>query len=119
MSHRPPHRERNFSPLRDKTLTSVLRQLFVTEFGYENKVIFAEAMIERILETIEAFVKPAALLEPGQMLWMAVADDGRKHARKPMKEIPQVPVVLDLVTDQDLQALYWPYRTVPWPMARK
>lgn len=99
------HRQRNFSPLRDKTLANVLRHLFVTEFGYENKVIFAEAMIERILETIDAFVKPAALLEPGQLLWMAVANDGRKHAYKPMKEIPQVPVILDLVTDEDLQAL--------------
>lgn len=105
MSKRAPHRERNFSPLQDKTLTSVLRQLFVTEFGYENKVIFAEAMIERILETIETFVEPASLLKSGQMLWMAVADDGHKHAFKPMKEIPQIPVVLDLVTDEDLQAL--------------
>jgi hypothetical protein len=99
------HRQRNFSPLRDKTLANVLRQLFVTEFGYENKVIFAEAMIERILETIDAFVEPASLLEPGQMLWMAVAIDGRKHAYEPMKEIPQVPVILDLVTDEDLRDL--------------
>lgn len=98
-------RQRNFSPLRDKTLTSVLRQLFVTEFGYGSKVIFAEAMIERILEIIDIFTKPASLLEPGQMLWMAVANDGRKHAYKMMKEIPQVPVVLDLVTDDDIRAL--------------
>ena len=105
MSNRTPHRQRNFSPLRDKTLVNVLCQLFVTEFGYENKVIFAEAMIERILETIDTFVKPASLLKSGQLLWMAVADDGRKHAFKPMKEIPQVPVILDLVTDDDLQLL--------------
>jgi hypothetical protein len=105
MSHQRTHRERNFSPLRDKTLNNVLRHLFVTEFGYENKVIFAEAMIERILETIDAFVEPVSLLKPGQMLWMAVSDDGRKHAGQPMKELPQVPIVLDLVTDEDLQAL--------------
>ena len=98
-------RQKTFSPLQDKTLSSVLRHLFVTEFGYEKKVIFAEAMIERILETIEAFVKPASLLEPGQLLWMAVVNDGRKHARKSMKEICQVPVILDLVTDDELQAL--------------
>ena len=98
-------RQKTFAPLRDKTLSSVLRHLFVTEFGYEKKVIFAEAMIERILETIEAFVKPASLLEPGQLLWMAVVNDGRKHARKSMKEISQVPVILDLVTDDELQAL--------------
>jgi DNA-binding NarL/FixJ family response regulator len=105
MSRKRAHREKNFSPLRDKTLTNVLRQMFVTEFGYENKVIFAEAMIERILETINAFVKPISMLKPGQMLWMAVLDDGRKHARQSMREIPQVPIILDLVTDDDLQSL--------------
>jgi hypothetical protein len=105
MSAKGTHRSRNFSPLREKSLANVLCHLFVTEFGYDNKVIFAEAMIERILETIEAFVKPASLLKPGQMVWMAVPDDGRKHAFKPMKEIPQVPVILDVLTDGDLQAL--------------
>ena len=105
MKQRRTHRERNFEPLRDKTLTSVLRHLFVTEFGYDNKVIFAEAMIQRILETIDAFVKPLTILKPGQMLWMAVIRDGHKHAPQAMKETPQVPVVLDLVTDDDLQAL--------------
>lgn len=98
-------RQREFSPLQDKTLTNVLRQLFVTEFGYEKKVLFAEVMIERILATIDAFVKPVSLLKPGQLLWMAVANDGRKHTYKPMKDTPQVPVVLDLVADDDLKAL--------------
>jgi hypothetical protein len=98
-------RQETFLPMRDKTLVNVLRHLFVTEFGYENKVLFAIAMIERILETLEAFIQPASMLKPGQMLWMAVVHDGSKHAHKPMKEIPQVPVVLDLVTDDDLDAL--------------
>jgi hypothetical protein len=99
------HRERNFEPLRDKTLVSILRHLFVTEFGYDNKVLFAEAMIQRILETVEAFIKPLGRLKPGQVLWMAVIRDGRKHAPQMMKETPQVPVVLDLVADDDLKAL--------------
>jgi hypothetical protein len=105
MKQRRTHRERNFEPLRDKTLASVLRHLFVTEFGYDNKVLFAEAMIQRILETLDVFVKPLTILKPGQVLWMAVIRDGRKHAPQAMKETPQVPVVLDLVTDDDLQAL--------------
>jgi hypothetical protein len=105
MKQRRTHRERDFEPLRDKTLASVLRHLFVTEFGYDNKVLFAEAMIQRILETIDLFVKPLAALMPGQVLWMAVIKDDRKHAPQAMKETPQVPVVLDLVTDDDLQAL--------------
>lgn len=105
MKSRRTDRQETFSPLRDKTLNNVLRQLFVEEFGYGKKVVFAEVMIERILETIDAFVRPAAQLQPGQLLWMAVAYDGRKHAMKAMKQIPQVPVVLDLVTDEELQEL--------------
>ena len=105
MNRARTRRQREFCPLQDKTLANVLRHLFVTEFGYEKKVIFAEAMIQRILQTINAFVKPVSLLKPGQLLWMAVANDGRKHTYKPMKETPQVPVMLDLVAEDDLQAL--------------
>jgi hypothetical protein len=105
MKQRRTHRERNFGPLQDKTLANILRHLFITEFGYENKVLFAEAMIQRILEAMDAFVKPRSLLKPGQMLWMAVIRDGHKHTLKSMKETPQVPVILDMVTDDDLEAL--------------
>jgi hypothetical protein len=105
MKQRRTHRARNFGPLQDKTLANILCHLFVTEFGYENKVLFAEAMIQRILETLDAFAKPRSSLKPGQMLWMAVIHDGHKHTLKSMKETPQVPVILDLVTDDDLQAL--------------
>ena len=102
---RSTHRQRVFWALRDKTLSNQLRQLFLTQFGYRDKVIFAEAMIERILATIEAFTQPTSLLKPGQLLWMAVANDGYKHAQQTMKEIPQVPVILDWVTEDDLRAL--------------
>ncbi|HSM56990.1 MAG TPA: DUF1670 domain-containing protein [Candidatus Sulfomarinibacteraceae bacterium] len=105
MKKRHTDRQETFAPMRDKTLKNVLRHQFVTEFGYENKVIFAEAMIERILETIASFTQPAARLKPGQMLWMAVPDDGRKHTKKRMRDTPQVPIVLDLVTDEELAAL--------------
>jgi len=105
MKQRRTHRERNFGPLQDKTLANMLRHMFVTEFGYENKVLFAEAMIERILEALEGFLKPRSLLRPGQMLWMAVSHDGHKHTFQSMQETPQVPVILDLVNDGDLEAL--------------
>lgn len=104
MRHRT-HRQEDFSPLRDKSLFNVLRTLFINEFGYENKTVFAEVMIERILQTVEAFSRSKSLLKPGQMLWMAVAREGGKHAGAPMREIPQVPVILDLVFEEDLKAL--------------
>ena len=98
-------RQETYLPLREKTLANRLRQLFVTEFGYQNKVIFAEAMIARILEVVELFVRPVTVLTAGQVLWLAVAYDGRKHAHEAMADIPQVPVVLDLVTPAELELL--------------
>ncbi|MBW2172917.1 MAG: DUF1670 domain-containing protein [Deltaproteobacteria bacterium] len=102
---RRTHRQRTLGPLQDKTLFNMLRQLFISEFGYEKKAIFAEAMIDRILDTIAAFTVPSSRLKPGQVLWLAVANDGRKHTRQRMNAIPQVPVVLDLVHDDDLREL--------------
>jgi len=100
-----PRRERTYAPLRDKTLNSVLCHQFVTEFGFENKVPIAEVMIERILSTIETFLQPHSFLRPGQLVWTAVQNDGHKHTFRSMKQTPQVPVILDLITDDDLEAL--------------
>lgn len=105
MRHHRTDRQNIFSSLQEKELESVLLTLFVEEFGYENKVIFAEAMIQRIVETFKAFTKPRSSLKPGQLLWMAVANDGSKHTHQRMREIPQVPVVLDLITQEDLRRL--------------
>lgn len=105
MRPRRTYRQETFGPLRDKTLYNVLRHQFVTEFGYGDKVIFAEAMIERLLETISAFTEARTRVKPGQMVWMAVADDGYKHAKQRMRDTPQVAVVLDLVTEEELAAL--------------
>jgi len=104
MSHRT-FRQQVYNPLRDKTMQNVLRHLFVTEFGYADKPIFAEAMIERILATLQSCWLPPEGLKPGQVLWLAVPHDGHKHVHQPMREMPLVPVVLDLVTDEELQAL--------------
>lgn len=104
MSH-PTFRQQVYNPLCDKTVHHVLRHLFVTEFGYADKVIFAEAMIERILAALQPCWLPTAALQPGQFLWLAVSHDGHKHAHQLMRDMPLVPVVLDLVTDDELQTL--------------
>jgi len=116
MRRRRTDRQETFDPLRDKTLFAVLLQLFTTEFGYSDKVMFAEAMIERILHTVNTYTVSQNDAHPGQFVWMAVAYDGHKHAMKPMREIPQVPVVLDLVTDDELQKLS---SGVPFPEVRR
>lgn len=98
-------REETFAPLKDKTLANVLRQRFINEFGYEHGPVVAEAIVREILKTVAAFMRPVTQVRPGQLLWMAVAHDGCKHAHQQMQDIPMVPVVLDLVTPEELAAL--------------
>jgi hypothetical protein len=97
------NRYRNYHPLLDKTIPNVLLNLFAEEFGYGDKKVFAEVMIERILESLMKVIKPAELVQPGQMVWLAIPVDGKKHANQPMKDLPKVPVVLDLITWEDIK----------------
>jgi hypothetical protein len=106
----------SFAPLRDKTLQSIVLRLFVEEFGYAGKELIARALVERLLEVLEAFWPPHERLRPGQLLWMAVACDGRKHTHAPMHELPLVPVVLDVLHDDDFRALA---EGRPWPEVRR
>jgi hypothetical protein len=105
MKRRGSHRARDFGPLQDKTLRAVLCQQFSNEFGYQDKEPIAQLIVERVLETIAGFTAPATHLVPGQVIWMGVPRDGSKHARTPMRQTPQMPLVLDLVTAADLAAL--------------
>jgi hypothetical protein len=105
MSRARSDRAETFGPLQDKTLHAVLRQQFMTEFGYGSGPAVADMIVEEVLQTLASYIRPPRALRPGQLLWMAVAHDGAKHARGPMREIPLVPVVLDWVTEAELAAL--------------
>jgi hypothetical protein len=105
MSRGVTHRQKNYRPLQDKHLANVLYHQLVTEFGYSDKKAFARVLVAQILKTLTAYTSNTGLLQAGQLVWLAVAVDGHKHAFKPMAETPLVPVVLDLVTDEDLQHL--------------
>ena len=98
-------RAETFGPLQDKTLHAVLRQQFMTEFGYGDGAAVADMIVSEVLNTLARYMRAPAALRPGQVLWLAVAHDGAKHARARMREIPLVPVVLDLVTAEELAAL--------------
>jgi hypothetical protein len=109
-------RAETFGPLQDKTLHAVLRQQFMTEFGYGSGGAVADMIVEEVLHTLARYMRPPSTLRPGQLLWLAVAHDGAKHARGALCEIPLVPVVLDWVTQPELAALS---EGVPFQEARE
>jgi hypothetical protein len=109
-------RYRDYHPLLAKTVPNVLLNLFIEQFGYGDKVVLAQAMIERILETLMDILKPAALVKPGQMIWLAVPADGPKYAHQPMAKLPKKQVTLDLITLEDIKRFQ---QGVPIPEIRR
>lgn len=96
-------RYRDYHPLLAKTVPNALVNLFIEQFGYGDKIVLAQAMIERILETLIEILQPAELVKPGQLVWLAVPADGPKYAHRPMAELPKKRVTLDLITLEDIR----------------
>jgi hypothetical protein len=109
-------RYRDYHPLLAKTVPNALLSLFIEQFGYGDKVVLAQAMIERILETLMDLLQPAALVKPGQMVWLAVPADGPKYAHQPMDKLPKKRVTLDLITLGDIKRFE---QGVPIPEIRR
>ena len=98
-------RYRDYHPLLAKTVPNALLNLFIEQFGYGDKVVLAEAMIERILDTLMELVQPSTLVKPGQLVWLAVPVDGPKYTHQPMDKLPKKRVTLDLITFEDIKRL--------------
>ena len=109
-------RYRDYHPLLAKTVPNALLTLFIEQFGYGDKVVLAQAMIERILDTLMDILQPATLVKPGQMVWLAVPTDGPKYAHQPMDKLPKKRVTLDLITLEDIKQFE---QSVPIPEIRR
>jgi hypothetical protein len=85
-----------------KTFKSALCHLLQTEFpgvfGPTITVLFAD----RIDELYERFHPPASRFKMGQVLWVGVAADDLPGREKRIENTRLVPIVLDLVTAQDI-----------------
>jgi hypothetical protein len=57
---------------------------------------------DKIDASYERFHPPRSHLEVGQVLWLAVAVDDPPHEDKRIEDTRLVPIILDLVTPQDI-----------------
>jgi len=105
MSPSAPRAHRDYHPLLEKTVENVLIQMFVDQFGFSDKRPIAALMVEHIMNALLSMLKPASLVSPGQMVMLVAACDGKKHTYKSIKHTKMVPVVVDLVTGDDILKL--------------
>ena len=99
----PSRRERSFGPLRDKTLQSMIRRKFITEYGFSDAVPVAEFITDDLMALIDRVCPPLERVKPGQMVWMGVPKDlPRNQIGQRLRDLPLEPILLTVLTKDDI-----------------
>jgi hypothetical protein len=90
--------------LKGKTLRQILLHRFLNQYGYDKGAITAGAIIDDILLLVEQYYRYSdhSFLKQGQMVWHAVPVDEPCAKHKSMAQTKLQPVVLDIVSDSDI-----------------
>jgi hypothetical protein len=94
-----------FKPLMAKTFESAVLQFLEQEFPHLTGPLTRKTFVEALQNLIEQFYPATSHIKAGQMLWIAVATEDRPGYGKSMTHTRLVPVVLSLVTQEDLSCL--------------
>jgi hypothetical protein len=96
--------ERRYGRIAGKSLKNILLERFLNQYGYDKGPVTATAIIGDMLELIEHFYRYTdnSFLKPGQMPFPAVPIDEYPAKGKSMAETKLKPVILDIITEEDL-----------------
>jgi hypothetical protein len=103
MNKRPATRRHSYDAIERKTFRNSLCHLLQTEFPGVFGPAVTRLFSESIDQLYERFHPPGSRFASGQCLWIAVAVDDPPRRGKLIENTRLVPVVLDLVTAEDLE----------------
>ena len=105
MKPRQSDRETQYRPQAGKTLPEALKYFIAREFPRLGGPWVIELFVDKLLQFIAQYQVAQDKLEPGQLLWPAIAITESAGYRKPTSAMRHVPVVITLVTQQDIADL--------------
>ncbi len=94
-----------YGPLTQKTLKNILKRELLTKFGFENMSIIADTLVEHFLKIVDQHYVRKDLLKPYQTIALAIDKNQRIGYGKTMSETKLKPVVINLITDDELSQL--------------
>lgn len=97
------YRQDIYAPLCDKTFETAVSNLISTEFPKIGGPRVIELLVKELKSIVETYYPPITNLRMGQMLWFAVAKDETVGYGKSMKKLRLQPVVLSVITHEDIQ----------------
>jgi hypothetical protein len=103
--HQDSYREAQYRPQAAKTLRQTLIRFIQREFPRLGGPWVIELFVDKLLELVDTYRIARERLKPGQTVWQAVALDERPGYRKPMTETRQVPVVIAIANQEEVEDL--------------
>lgn len=97
-----PAGSQTYTASQRKTFHSVLCHLLQTEFPATFGPAVTRLFADKISELHERCYPPLSRIKVGQVLWLAVAAEERPSRHKRIEDTRLIPVLLDLVTPQDI-----------------
>jgi hypothetical protein len=96
--------------MKGKSLKRILLDRFINQYGYDKGAVTATAIIDDIILLIETFYRYTdnSFLKQGQLVWHAVPIDEYPKKGKSMAQTKLIPVVIDFVTDGDIEDMKLP-----------
>jgi hypothetical protein len=105
MNPKTDYIRKRYGPMLEKTLKNALSHRIAQDFPRLGGERIRQFCAESILEVVGQHLRPSEHLQHGQVLWLAVsiADPPARHKR--IRDTDLVPIILDLSTTADLQAV--------------
>lgn len=104
MSSRPDFLRKKYGPLLAKTLETALAHCIATQFPRIGGPRIQRLCAEMILEVVGQHLLPREQVRQGQVLWLGISRDDPPRRHQRIADCHLVPLVLDLVTAQDIHA---------------
>jgi hypothetical protein len=98
---KPPYRQTQYSSAKQRFLRPVIINFFASEFPRFFGPVMREKIADEMLHIIESLAPESNRLQPGQILWNALD----KNTRATSEKRKYVPVVLSIITSQDIDQL--------------
>jgi hypothetical protein len=102
--------QRRYMRMKGKSLKNILLDRFLNNYGYDKGIITAGAIVDDLLNIIENFYRYSdnSFIKNGQMVYHAVPIDEYPKKGKSIAQTKLKPVVLDIISDQDIEDMKIP-----------
>ena len=96
--------------MKGKSLKHILLDRFLNHYGYDKGAVTASAIIDDLLQFVEHYFRYTdnSFLKHGQMVWLSIPLDEYPAKGKSMANTKLTPVVLDIITDDDIEDMKYP-----------